>query len=234
MAASVTDLRVVRNTQLLRHQVSEKLRESIFDMRFPPGSRLIERELCESVGVSRTLIREALRELEGEGLVQLTSRGPVVPILTAEDARYIYDVRGALEGLAGRRCAENSSPEIVAALRAALHDVETTYTDEHSSGSQKLAAKSRFYEALINGAANPVLTDLLRMMHGRINLLRATYSSSERTMQSLSEVRGIVRAVEDRKPDEASRLCAEHVRNAAIAAYAVIDARTQLEARVSK
>jgi len=194
-------------------------------MRFPPGTRLIERELCESTGVSRTLIREALRELEGEGLVQLTSKGPVVSTLTAEDARYIYDVRSSLEGLAGRRCAENATPASIAKLREALHEVERTYTDDTAPGSVKLAAKSRFYEALVAGAGNPVLADVLRLMHGRINLLRAAYSNSKRTMQSLSEIRNIVRAVEDRNGDEARRLCAEHVRNAAEAAFAVIDGR---------
>lgn len=227
----MTDLRVIRSSQLLRHQVSEKLRASIFDMRFPPGARLIERELCELTGVSRTLIREALRELEGEGLVRLTPKGPVVPILTAEDARYIYDVRSALEGLAGYRCAENSSPEIVRELRAALHEIELTYTDDDCPGSIKFAAKSRFYEALVKGAANPVLADLLRVVHGRVNLLRAEYSSSKRTKQSLSEIRRIVRAVEKKDPEAARRLCVEHVQNAAIAAYAVIDAQTRAHAR---
>lgn len=192
-------------------------------MRFPPGTRLIERELCTLIGVSRTLIREALRELEGEGLVQLTSKGPIVAILTEADAHYIYDIRAALEGMAGRRCAEASTAQIVAALRKALRQVEVAYTDESTPPSEKLAAKSLFYDALVGGAGNPVLADMLRMLHGRINMLRAR-ATPERAIQSLSDIRAIVRAIEERDPDESERRCVEHVRNASVVAYARFEA----------
>jgi len=216
-------MRVERPTLLLRHQVSEKLREAIFNMRFPPGTRLIERELCELTGVSRTLIREALRELEGEGLVQLLPKGPAVSVLTAEDARGIYDVRAALEGLAGRCCAQNATPATIAALRAALRDVEATYLDATSSGSEKLAAKSRFYDAIFAGAGNPVLTDVVRKLHGRINLLRAAYSDPQRTQRSLIEIRKIVAAIEKHDGDVAYERCVEHVKRAEEAALMQMD-----------
>ncbi len=212
-------MRVERPALLLRHHVSEKLREAIFDMRFPPGTRLIERELCEMIGVSRTLVREALRELEGEGLVQLLPKGPAVSVLTADDARYIYDVRSALEGLAGRCCAQNANAMVIASLHAALRDVESTYRNAKTSGSEKLASKTRFYEAIFAGAANPILTDLIRMLHGRINLLRAAYIDPRRTQQSLSEIRKIVGAIEKRDGQAAYDLCVDHVKHAEEAAF---------------
>jgi DNA-binding GntR family transcriptional regulator len=206
--------------------VSEKLREAIYDMRFTPGTRLVERELCEMTGVSRTLIREALRELEADGLVEVGPKGPIVAVLTPDDARSVYDVRAALEGLAGRRCAENATPVVIAALRDALDDVERVYADESVSGSQKLAAKTRFYQALFAGAGNPVLTDLLRVLHARINLLRAAFAEPSRTMKSLSEMRRIVAAIEKRDADAAARLCVEHVENAALVAFTAMDRGT--------
>ena len=215
-------LRIDRQPQLLRQRVSERLREAIYEMRFPPGSRLIERELCELTGVSRTLIREALRELEGEGLVRLTPRGPIVSLLTATEVRNIYDVRAALEGLAGRACAEHATPEIVRSLRGALHDVEIAYKNAQSTASEKLAAKSGFYDSLFAGAHNETLSDLLRVLHGRINLLRAAYTKSSRTAKSLAEIRRIVRAVEKRDGDAAWQRCVEHVENAALVALSVL------------
>ena len=215
-------LRVDRQPQLLRQRVSERLREAIYEMRFPPGSRLIERELCELTGVSRTIIREALRELEGEGLVRLTPRGPIVSLLTAEEVRNIYDIRAALEGLAGRACAEHATSESIRLLRTALRDVEIAYKSANSSASEKLAAKSSFYEALLAGAQNETLTGLLRGLHGRINLLRAAYSKSSRTAQSLTEIRRIVRAVEKHDGDAAWKGCVEHVENAALVALSVM------------
>jgi DNA-binding GntR family transcriptional regulator len=177
-------------------------------------------------GVSRTLIREALRELEADGLVEVGPKGPIVAVLTPDDARSVYDVRAALEGLAGRRCAENATPVVIAALRDALDDVERVYADESVSGSQKLAAKTRFYQALFAGAGNPVLTDLLRVLHARINLLRAAFAEPSRTMKSLSEMRRIVAAIEKRDADAAARLCVEHVENAALVAFTAMDRGT--------
>jgi len=83
-------MRVVRNTVTLRQQVLEVLRNGILSFQFKPGDRLIERELCEMTGVSRTSVREALRHLESEGLVQnLPNKGPMVATVTAAEAREI-------------------------------------------------------------------------------------------------------------------------------------------------
>lgn len=83
----------------LREQVLELLRADILAAEFAPGQRLVESRLCERFEVSRTVIREVLRQLESEGLVALVPhRGPVVAELTRADAKALYEVRGALEG----------------------------------------------------------------------------------------------------------------------------------------
>src|SRR5262245_9679086 len=94
----------VNNTESatpLRKQAEEGLRKAILSGQYDAGERLKERQLMESLGVSRTLLREALRQIEAEGLVTLVpNRGPVVSVLSYEDAEEIYEVRGILESQA--------------------------------------------------------------------------------------------------------------------------------------
>src|SRR6188768_4396301 len=88
----------------LREQVIGALRAAILDFRLAPGQRLVERELIEQLGVSRTTVREALRELTSEGLVTVVpQKGAVVATPTLEDAIDLYDVRAALESLVVQR-----------------------------------------------------------------------------------------------------------------------------------
>src|SRR4051794_23051462 len=91
---------------LLRQQVVDILRNAITECVFEPGGRLIERELCEMLGVSRTTLREGLRQLEAEGLLHLApNKGPMVPSLTLTEASAIYALRAELEGFACAECA---------------------------------------------------------------------------------------------------------------------------------
>src|SRR5687768_16541072 len=88
----------------LRRQVIGLLRNAILTFEYEPGQRLVERDLCERFDVSRTVIREALRHLEAEGLIQIVpNRGPVVSAATPAEARDLYEVREALEPMAARR-----------------------------------------------------------------------------------------------------------------------------------
>src|ERR1700691_6465653 len=114
---SSTELQIVRKSATLRLLVEDKLRSAIAMGRFKPGQRLIERELCELTGVGRTSIREALRQLEAEGLITTyPHRGPVVSAITYEEAEQLYQVRALLESFSGQQCAERGSPEDIARL----------------------------------------------------------------------------------------------------------------------
>ena len=102
-----SDFKVRRVAAVLRHSVTESIRNAILAGRFKPGDRMPERELCEMTGVSRTLVREALRQLETERLIKvIPHRGPVVATITPEQANDIYRVREELEGLASQLFAE--------------------------------------------------------------------------------------------------------------------------------
>lgn len=217
-------LKVTRITQNLRQQVVELLRAAILEYRFKPGTRLIERELCELTGVSRTSIREALRHLESEGLVvNLPNRGPQVATISLEEARELYEVRGALEGLAGRLFATRRDPEQLARLEQALAGLEAAFEqrDRHAIET----ATTAFYAVLLQGCGNTIVGALSRSLHARAVLLRATSMASPgRSPGSFGEMQRIVAAIRAGDADAADAACRDHVARAREAALAMLQA----------
>jgi DNA-binding GntR family transcriptional regulator len=213
-AISGAIFRPVGEALTLRKRVVEQIRAAIFEMRLLPGERLIERELCEQMDVSRSLVREALAELEAAGLVEtIPFKGPMVARVDAGTARDIYAIRTELEGLAGRLCAEHATP----AQRTALHEALQIVEDAYNSGNTAhwLPAKQHFYEMLLAGSGNATLAPMLRAIHGRITILRAmTLAEPGRSKTSFKELRAIVRAVEARDPERAAAACRDHVTSA--------------------
>ena len=107
-----------------RQQVLDGLRREIVSGRLAAGERITERSLIERFGVSRTVVREALRQIEAEGLVEIIPhRGPVVRKLKPSEAEDLYRIRGVLEGLAARLFAEQAPPSMVDELEATLGEV---------------------------------------------------------------------------------------------------------------
>ncbi|HWU63808.1 MAG TPA: GntR family transcriptional regulator [Ensifer sp.] len=208
----------------LREQVAERMRMAIATGRFPPGARLIERELCEMLGVSRTSLREALRELQADGLITLQpNKGLSVSVVTPEVARSIYEVRAALEGLAARLFARNASDVEIKALRQSVNHLADVYED--FSAEAFIAAKTQFYDILLQGAGNDIAADMLKRIHTRASQLRVvSLSSSERAKQSIRELREFLDALEARDEERAYRLCVAHIEAAAAAALKSIKA----------
>jgi DNA-binding GntR family transcriptional regulator len=220
-----SSMRVVRNTVTLRQQVLEALRDAILNFQFKPGDRLIERELCEMTGVSRTSVREALRHLESEGLVQnLPNRGPIVATLTLDEAREIYEVRRALEGLAARLFAERAGPEHHAALDAVMAVLERAFSTNDTRAIVK--ATAQFYDVVLGGCGNDVVRRLISSLHARVTYLRATsVSQPGRAPDSLAEMRRFVAALKSGNADQAQAVCVEHIDRAAAVALAVLQRR---------
>uniref|UniRef100_UPI0031010B34 GntR family transcriptional regulator n=1 Tax=Neorhizobium sp. EC2-8 TaxID=3129230 RepID=UPI0031010B34 len=223
MTVSDDDSMRIQTLPGLREQVAERLRMAIATGRFPPGARLIERELCEMLGVSRPSLREALRELQVDGLVTLQpNKGLSVSIVTPEIARLIYEVRAALEGLAARLFARNATEEQLKALRRSVNHLADVYED--FSADAFITAKTRFYDILLEGAGNPIAADMLKRIHTRASQLRVvSLSREERAKQSIKELRAFLDALEARDEDLSYRLCVAHIEAAAIAALEAID-----------
>src|SRR5271156_6163978 len=112
----------------LRRQVLDEIRQSIIAGRLEPGSRLVERKLIAMMGVSRTVIREALRQLESEGLVSVVpNKGPIVRELTLGEARDLYSIRAVLEGLAVRLFVESAKDRDIQRLEQELQTTAEAY-----------------------------------------------------------------------------------------------------------
>lgn len=199
----------------IRQQAVEILRRAIASQALKPGTRLIERQLCESLQVSRVVLREGLRQLEAEGLLARDSRGRlIVARVTKAQAEEIYAVRAALEGLAGRLFAEGASDEDIARLREAYG----LLLDAASQGvvnDSFLEVKDHFYDVLLSGSRNDTLRKLLTTLYWRITLLRVrSIGQPGRVQRSLQEIGAIVDAIERRDGDAAERMCIQHVQHA--------------------
>jgi DNA-binding GntR family transcriptional regulator len=188
---------------------------------------LIERELCEMLGVSRTLIREALSQLVAEGLVQIIPhKGPIVSVMTGDEARGLYEVRAVLEALAGRQFTERATDEQRVALKEAFNPLALIRDVQGQEGIMLfLKQKARFYDVMLEGAGNPVLMEMLRLVHTRVMMLRATTLSQEgRLPQSYDEIATIVDAVMRHDADAAAAACKRHVEQAERLAVQVLAA----------
>jgi DNA-binding GntR family transcriptional regulator len=208
----VTTLRVERNPAPVRAQVLDNLRQAIIEQQLAPGQRLIERELVELTGVSRTSIREALRELSAEGLVTaIPNKGTVVARVSAEEARQLYEVRSALEGLGGRLFVQNATQAQRNALVKALQRIERLV----AKGAPVINAEDSFYEVLFEGGGNEALRSVAVGLHARLSVMRAlSLSVPGRPAESLQEMRDLVDAVLAGDADAAARACSRHVEEA--------------------
>lgn len=194
-----------------RDLVLQKLRDAILSGRFLPGQRLLERELVALMGVSRTPIREALRKLELEGLVTTVPyKGPAVTVPTLEDARELFEVRAALEGLAVALFTERTDGAAVALLRGHLTTARQALERRSAAGVRR--ANNAFHDEIAAGCGNALIQTMLANLRARIILLRVeSLSYPGRRARSLAEHRAIVRAIARRQPAEARRLIEEHV-----------------------
>ena len=224
------DFKVQRVASVLRHSVTESIRNAILVGRFRAGERLPERELCEMTGVSRTLVREALRQLESEGLIiVIPHRGPVVERLSPEQARGIYQVREELEGLACQLFAEHATEAQLAALREAFQVLKRALT--RGTALEQIAAKNAFYQQLLDGAGNEALTNTLRLLNSRVMLLRSTSMQAPgRAKHSVAELSDLLRALEKRDGKAARVAGSLHVRNAASVAIGILQESLLTEA----
>lgn len=216
---------VVRTAAPLRAQAADVLRHAILSLDFSPGQRLVERELIERLGVSRTTVREALRELESEGLVEvIPQRGAVVATVNESDAADLYEARTVIEALMVRRFVERATDADIKNLRAAIEDY-AAIAQETADVRQMLVCKDRFYEVLRSGAKSPVLSQMVSGLQGRIRVLRSqSLSQPGRPAQSAAELRSLGSAIEERDAKKAYKLCVAHVRTAAQTELAALEA----------
>ena len=203
---------IERTAAPLRQQVVKHIREEILSGRLVAGQRLVENVLCDTLGVSRTVIREALRQLESEHLIcVLANAGPIVTVLTEGEIRSIYVVRAALEGLSGKLFALNASTNQCKSLIKLRDRLDKEYRKGDVDSREDI--KADFYHQLLAGAQNDVLTESLRSIHARIAIFRRfAFVDPARIEPSISELETIINAAaRDRDPVTAQSACEHHI-----------------------
>lgn len=198
----------------LRNKIIAALRSAIELGLLAPGQRLVEKDLCEQLYVSRTSLREALRELQAEGILEPSNRGLSVSAVSVEDARNIYRLRSVIEALIVEQFIEKASD-------AQIHDLvreSETLKKAYRSGvlEDMLSAKRGFYDRICSGAENPIAFDMINRLVLRTSSLRArSLVRKERQQQSIKEIAALMEAIERRDIDAARKAAILHVDNAA-------------------
>jgi DNA-binding GntR family transcriptional regulator len=201
------DLKIEHPPQTLREIVHARMRGAILSGRFKSGERLVERTLCDQLGVSRSVVREAIRYLEAEGLVEsLPNKGPMVARMDWAQAAQIYEIRMLLEQSAASACATMADAKVKADLEQAmlaLNSASAAFDD-----IPMVEATSRFYEIIFTAAGHQIAWEIVQRLNGRISRLRAlTIASSDRHVSG---------------PARMARICAAIIANDATAASAAV------------
>jgi GntR family transcriptional regulator, trigonelline degradation regulator len=216
-------LRLSEHPPLRRDQAFERLRDAIITGHFAPGARLIERELCEAMGVSRTSIREVLRRLEAEQLIEVEPRkGPIVARLTRKQVEEIYEVRAMLEAAIVRRFTIEASAENIAALKR-IYETLSRVRDQGDVVAIVNTTR-QFIEYMMGVVDHELIGDMLRKLNARISVARVlAISVPGRLQQSARELEIVMEAIERRDAEGAAQSLMTYVRNAGEAALKHLD-----------
>ena len=198
----------------LRELVFESIREAIIGGQLPPGERLMEIQLAEEMGVSRTPVREAIRKLELEGLVVMIPRkGAYVSGLSMKDISDVFEIRSALEGLAAELASERATEEELENMER--HLVRIAEGIEKGDITSVVEVDTDFHGMLYTASRNQWLGQIINNLREQIQRFRQTSLSYPGRMRvALEEHRRIVEAISSRDPELARKLAAEHIENA--------------------
>ena len=185
--------------------------EAIDDGLYKPGDRMVESELAERFGVSRTPIREALQRLETQSLLSRDGRSLIVASLDHNQLAELYAVRSELEGLAARLAAQHAAPEELRVLREMV-EADRGRIDKPAALSR---SNRRFHKQIHLASHNRYLVQQLDLVHRTMALLATTSLAVEgRSAKAVSEHDAIVTAIEARDGDAAAEALRNHISRA--------------------
>lgn len=197
----------------LADSVFERIENDILSGKFRPGETYTECSLSKLFGVSRTPIREAIRRLEQEGLIKITTKGAEILGIDKNDLEDIYEIRSRLEGLAAKKCAGCITDEALAKLKEII-DLQEFYTQKGLSDKIK-DTDSAFHETIYAVCGSEIYSSVLSGLHRRIRKFRKlSIQNPERAKCAAREHREILDALEQRDGELAEKLTAQHIENA--------------------
>lgn len=219
------NLKIENPPVTLRELCLDKVRNAIITGYFPSGKRLVERTLCEELGVSRSVVREVIRYLEAEGLVEiLPNKGPIVSLLNWDIASQIYEIRLLLEQSAVVDCTKNLDEKTAEKLKLLLEDLKAAFAADDIN--LIIATSTRLYETIFTTANHHIAWEVVQRLNGRISRLRAmTMKSTKREISGYQRIKNMCEAIYLHKdPEKAKQAIAEHIAEAAAVAKNILDA----------
>lgn len=200
-------------TVSLADQVFEKLENDIITGVYPRGEILTELKLVEQLAVSRTPVREALRRLEQERLIEESGKGSVVLGITAEDLLDIMEIRQRIEGFATYYAVKNMTDEDLQELRR-ISELQDFYFEKRDLERLR-QMDDQFHNRIYTICGRAVLRDTLQPLHRKTQRYRKrSISNDERLMESIGEHKAIFAAMEAKNADKAAELMTMHIENA--------------------
>ncbi len=196
----------------LHADVLGQLRDYIVEGEFTPGARIPERELCERFGISRTPLREALKVLAAEGLIELLpTRGARIRQFTEKDIRNLFEVIAGLDFVAGRLACAHISDEAAAAIERMHLEMYTHYLRRELADYFRL--NQAIHQAIVDATANPILSSHYVKLNAIVRQLRysANLGSGDRLSDAMREHEGMIDALRRRAGDELGLLMFEHM-----------------------
>jgi len=201
----------LQNYQPLRDVVFEHLRNSILNGDLKPGERLMEVQLAEQLGVSRTPVREAIRKLELEGLVVMVARkGAYVADVSVKDILDVLEVRSVLEGLAASLAAERMTEEELEELELISYHFKRHIESSNTEGM--IEKDMQFHDKIIHSTRNPKLIQITQSLQEQVQRFRITYFSEySKSKNLLMEHQAILEAIANRDAATAQKVAQSHI-----------------------
>jgi DNA-binding GntR family transcriptional regulator len=226
--------KIAVTVESVRRQVENELRKAIVQGHFPPGMHLSDRLLQDTFQVSRTVIREAVRQVEAEGLIEtIPHRGSFVKQLTVREAEQVYAVRGVLEGLAAREFARNATDAEIAEIESIVARIRKHLNKRQLQ--EIIDLKHQFYDLLLAGSRNSHVKQMLAPLLNINAQLRATsLSDPSRLPHTRAEMEALMAAIKARDEDGAWAASLKHVENAAAVALRLLKKRDEQAAKTQK
>lgn len=195
----------------LHEQATQRLRQMLVEGQIAPGAKLNERELCEALNVSRTPLREAIKTLAAEGLVELLpNRGAIAVALSEADVLNTFEVMAGLEGMSGELAAQRITESELNEIKAMHFEMLAAYTRRDLSAYYRLNAA--IHRAINAAARNPVLTAIYTQVNARLQALRfRSNQDGEKWKHAVEEHEQMIAALQAHDPAAMRAVLAVHL-----------------------
>ncbi len=199
----------LNKNRTLRESIADALRDSIMQGQLKPGVKISEPALASQFGISRTPVREAFRQLDSEGFLQvLPRRGARVAPLSEKDVREFYEIKAELESYAARLATSRLTEKEIDRMEFLNNQMETFHREKDYKKVFNL--HNEFHEVFIRAGGNEQLHHLLQMLASKFQRFRILLTIAGKSEGSIAQHREIIEAFRSKNPDKAARLVAEN------------------------